>query len=326
VSSRCAIVARGVAIGCVLVMACTTTTQLGSHDAAPRDDASAPPIACGTNTCTAGAVCCNESCGICTLPGATCIEIPCTDAGGSPCSGDDATLEGSCPTTLYRWNGSSCEALVGCSCSGRDCGRLHTSAALCLEEHSDCWDHACGTEGPACPSDFFCEVAACADTTGACVRSPDGCDGVFDPVVCGCDGAPYAGICAARRNGVSHDGSEACGLCAANVPTIAGACPTMLGFAWDGGQCAVVRGCSCTGNCERMYPSLEGCAAAREPCTTFACGDVRCARWDELCVQTTTGAHCEPIPGTCEGVPSCVCIDDPSCVETGPGAYVVTTP
>src|SRR5262245_50613762 len=45
-----------------------------------------PPagVACGSATCAAGEVCCNESCGICTPPDGACIEIAC-DPGMTPC-------------------------------------------------------------------------------------------------------------------------------------------------------------------------------------------------------------------------------------------------
>jgi hypothetical protein len=33
--------------------------------------------ACGPNTCAAGEVCCNASCGICTPPDGACIQIAC---------------------------------------------------------------------------------------------------------------------------------------------------------------------------------------------------------------------------------------------------------
>jgi hypothetical protein len=34
-------------------------------------------VPCGKNTCPAGQVCCNASCGICTPPGGVCIQIAC---------------------------------------------------------------------------------------------------------------------------------------------------------------------------------------------------------------------------------------------------------
>lgn len=37
----------------------------------------AEPVACGPNTCAAGQVCCNASCGICTPPDGVCIQIAC---------------------------------------------------------------------------------------------------------------------------------------------------------------------------------------------------------------------------------------------------------
>lgn len=49
------------------------------------------PIAgrpCGPSVCGPGEVCCNESCGICTPPGGSCIEIYCT--AGKPQSPTDA--------------------------------------------------------------------------------------------------------------------------------------------------------------------------------------------------------------------------------------------
>jgi len=39
---------------------------------------------CGHNTCNVGQVCCNASCGICTAPGATCDQAPCSGAARTP--------------------------------------------------------------------------------------------------------------------------------------------------------------------------------------------------------------------------------------------------
>lgn len=319
--------ALAVVFSCAAVLGCTTVTRLGSHDAAPSVDA-AESTPCGPTTCDPGTICCNASCGICTTPGMTCIDIPCTDGGGSSCGGDDATLtsEGACSTTLYRWTGTDCEALMGCTCSGRDCERLRSTAADCYEEHSECWLHDCRTDGSIpCRAGHFCEVLACTDSSGSCARSPAACTDVLEPVVCGCDGRPYAGTCAARQSAVSHDGSEDCGLCEPAVATIAGGCSLALGYVWDGGQCALVRGCSCTGECDRLYTTLADCTTSRAPCLTFACGSLRCRRWDEVCVQAPAGERCDPLPGVCEGVPSCTCIlDVATCTESAPGAYVVT--
>jgi hypothetical protein len=320
------ILARAIATAAALTIAmgCTTVTRLGSHDAARTFDGGME-IPCGPTTCTGGAVCCNESCGICVLPGATCLDIPCTDAG-LPCGGDEALLESGDCTTLYGWNGSTCLPRTGCTCSGRDCGRLRATAADCFEEHAVCWDDACTSDGATpCPTGYFCELAACADTTGTCARQPTSCEGSIEPVVCGCDGAPYASVCTARQTAVSHDGSDDCGLCDPRVPILSAGCSTVLGYAWDGGQCAPARGCACTGACDRLYASLADCTTARAPCITFACGTLRCLRWDELCVTEASGTRCDPLPGTCEGVPSCSCVGDGlACEETGPGAYVVT--
>ncbi len=313
------------ASGSTLASGCTTVVRIGSHDAAPRRDDAGSPVPCGPTTCAAGTVCCNESCGICTLPGATCRDIPCTDPGSSPCDGDDAALEGACATALYRWSGATCERITGCSCRGRDCARLRTSAAACFEEHERCWDAACVTSDRlSCPVGYFCETTQCADDEGTCARSRESCADGAEPVVCGCDGAAYPSTCGARRSAVSRAGDEACDLCAARLPTTIGTCATTLGYAWDGGRCTPVRGCACAGECAWLYDSLASCTAAREPCLSFRCDTITCRLWVEVCVVSPSGAWCDALPGACEGVPSCACIADPSCMQVGPGAYLVT--
>jgi hypothetical protein len=53
---------------------------VGTECVAEGDDATCVPITggeCGDQTCGAGLVCCNASCGICTPPGGVCIQIAC---------------------------------------------------------------------------------------------------------------------------------------------------------------------------------------------------------------------------------------------------------
>lgn len=143
-------------------------------------------------------------------------------------------------------------------------------------------------------------------------------------MVCGCDGAPYANACEARRLQVSHDESTTCDLCRPALPATVGTCTTLLGYAWDGGRCSAVRGCSCSEGCDRLYPSLAGCTSARTPCLAFPCGALSCRRWEEICVHTGADTRCDPLPGTCEGVPTCACIAATTCAELGAGAFEVT--
>jgi len=51
---------------------------------------SSPTVPCGDRICSGSEVCCNESCGICTPPGGSCIELACdrpVPSGGSGSSG-----------------------------------------------------------------------------------------------------------------------------------------------------------------------------------------------------------------------------------------------
>src|SRR5205814_7400550 len=66
-------------------------------------------VACGSTRCPMGRVCCNASCGICTLPDVACIQTVCgPDAGtaGAPC-----TADGDCRLFDNYCGGCACDAL-----------------------------------------------------------------------------------------------------------------------------------------------------------------------------------------------------------------------
>jgi hypothetical protein len=73
---------------------------------------------------------------------------------------------------------------------------------------------SCGSRGlGSCDDDSFCSFpqgADCgrADAPGVCVRRPELCAQIFQPV-CGCDGQTYGNSCSANSAGVSveHDGA-----------------------------------------------------------------------------------------------------------------------
>src|SRR5262249_36902513 len=69
-----------------------------------------------------------------------------------------------------------------------------------------------GLVGIACDRGLWCEKAPgtcqAADTFGTCVKQPDVCAQVYQPV-CGCDGKTYSNDCDRGRSRISknHDGA-----------------------------------------------------------------------------------------------------------------------
>ncbi|HET9960057.1 MAG TPA: hypothetical protein VFQ61_36445 [Polyangiaceae bacterium] len=61
---------------CAAVL-CAANTQCVVEDGRAICKPIAAGVACGKNTCAAGQVCCNASCGICTPPDGVCIQIAC---------------------------------------------------------------------------------------------------------------------------------------------------------------------------------------------------------------------------------------------------------
>jgi hypothetical protein len=87
--------------------------------------------------CGRGETCEGES--ICPC-GALCI-VP--DRPGrcvpSDCRAQDARGDGLCRLLLgWRWNGSNCETVTGCSCIGSDCKALYGTERECVVDHRHC--------------------------------------------------------------------------------------------------------------------------------------------------------------------------------------------
>jgi hypothetical protein len=56
-----------------------------------------------------------------------------------PCTAMDAQGQGRCKMLLgWKWDGSQCVSLGGCSCQGADCDRLFGSAQICQTAMAHC--------------------------------------------------------------------------------------------------------------------------------------------------------------------------------------------
>lgn len=131
-------------------------------------------VQCGPNVCGDGEYCCNESCGICALPGESCIEPACND-----CS------------------------LVECA-PGHHCVSVPNGTVTC--EPNECTDQECGP-APGVPS-WICEDGTIGGSTGNCLRNADGTCGweiIWCPQACSnseCGSPPPT-----DANDVCQDGS-----------------------------------------------------------------------------------------------------------------------
>lgn len=73
----CANVRCAAGTHCELVQVQCVTTPCDPVPECKPDPGAVGLVACGKNVCSAGQVCCNASCGICTEPGRMCIQMAC---------------------------------------------------------------------------------------------------------------------------------------------------------------------------------------------------------------------------------------------------------
>jgi hypothetical protein len=120
-------------------------------------------VACGPNTCAAGDVCCNESCGICTPPGGMCTQQFCEPSSGT-CTQTALCIIG------YTWDDKSCSCVPSAPSAG-NC----TTDADCRTFSNYCDGCACNALGttdadPVCTgTTVACFADPCMGKTAACV-------------------------------------------------------------------------------------------------------------------------------------------------------------
>ncbi len=145
----------------------------------------------------------------------------------------------------------------------------------------------------------------------------------FEPG-CGTNGLYYGTACDAALAGTGfRAGDLSClstGSCAVLRASATGACGRLLGWAWTGGRCEALVGCSCTGpDCTQTYPTLGACERAHFMCS----GEPRCneatvtCAADQACTYQGPGRcrkGAEAALGRCVARPtSCPPVTQPVC-------------
>ncbi len=167
---------------------------------------------CGVDECNASS---NTGC----QDGATCeAGNPNTCESSTPdCSPQDAQGVGMCEMFMgYKWTGTECQGVSGCSCTGADCGSL-TDLEICEAAHAECAEppQTCGGiyYNPCPDEDQFCNYGdhcGTGDQSGVCEPIPHYCTEAWAPV-CGCDGRTYGNTCKAHQHGMSVASFGECG-------------------------------------------------------------------------------------------------------------------
>jgi hypothetical protein len=270
-------------------------------DGSTQDDGGTSGVSCGPVTCEVGMVCCNESCGICTPPDGSCIELECVDGGmGTADAGGSLTICGG-------FAGAVCSRSEWCDYEDSLCGGAD-GTGVCRARPTGCpriFDPVCGCDG----NDYSNECVA--SVAGVDVASRGTCGGGGD---CAPMDAAGVGFCDLFL-GFAWDGRECTGL---------------SGCSCTGTDCGAL-----TTDLDECVRDHADCTSAD---ATFECGTTRCTAFTEYCEIVTGGPApgtrsyaCNPLPDTCAagGRPMCsTCFPSsgggPSrCSDGGPGEMTV---
>ncbi len=279
--------------------------------------------------------------GTTSCPSTQCLDGKCVQKDydcKTSCNAMDATGVGACKGMLgYKWNGTTCVMVTGCSCEGADCAKLTGQEAcfaghkLCAPGKTPCKDAACGATCSPCVSDPCPPVIGYCDASGTCGPNIPVCPSTCDPQDAVGDGPCDAFLgykwdgkscqaitgctCKGKDCGalpISKDVCEtshvACGVpgtCGLEDAIGSGTCDGFFGYKWDGAGCVAVYGCKCTGTaCGNLPMGEDACLSAHAACQCEgkACGDP-CQCVTPPCANTPYFCDdklaCQPGPATC---------------------------
>ena len=192
----------------------------------------------------------------------------------------------------FAWNGTGCETVTGCGCTGEDCDSLSETEEDCLAAHESCIDDetaiscgdeaaysfttdGCGTMDVAgqgecfCAMGFFWDGEQCAALDGVCECVGEDCDALYQTMD-ECVSAHESCEEPVRRiecgNQALH--TRANDSCEAMDAVGEGACYCAMGYKWDGESCVSLDGsCECVGvDCDSLFQTEAECLSAHESC------------------------------------------------------------
>ncbi len=214
-----------------------------------------------------------------------CLSFHTKCVGSGICKSQDATassfsFECAMPedkNTLhgFRWNGSGCEVVRGCDCTGADCGELFVDQSACLSFHTQCFGgETCESQDASGSSfSFECDKPEDRDTVHGFRWTGSGCETVRG---CRCSGSDCDELFVDQKACLSLHGECGGPVCQpqdAAASSFSFECTTpedkntVHGFRWTGSGCETVRGCTCSGSdCDELFVDQAACLGFHTSC------------------------------------------------------------
>jgi len=196
----------------------------------------------------------------------------------------------------YCWGDEMCPSGQFCNFPG-----CAVETGFCTDIPNMCpwlWAPVCGCDGETYANECIAHsngisVAYEGECDADCVPEGEGYT-TFDPAIQGCceglvaiqeawydeetgvcGGVGNAFVCTYCGNGDCGPGENYCNCpedcsggseeCEALDPQGYGVCAMVLGYAWNGQDCAVFSGCSCLDDCDQFYPTYDACMDVCKP-------------------------------------------------------------